>query len=103
MNTWLSRLHTLLGGPRSAPATDRRMAPRYKVELQVTVISAGRSLHARTCDLSQTGMGLFLTGDLEIGERVLLQYALGDGSPPKKVQGIVRNRNGHRYGVEFVA
>lgn len=101
MTTWLSRLHTLLGGARTAPATDRRVAPRYKVELQVTLLSRGHSLRARCCDLSQTGMGLYTNSDLDVGEQLLLQYELGDGSPPKKVPATVRNRNGHRYGVEF--
>ncbi len=103
MTTWLSRLQTLLGGERPAPTAERRAAPRYRVELQVAVISQGRSLHARSCDLSQTGIGLYLTTSLEIGEQVLLQYELGDGSPPKKVPSIVRNRTGNRYGLEFVA
>src|SRR5690242_15851486 len=101
VSTWLSKLHTFLGGAKSAPATDRRVSPRYKVELQVIVIIRGRPLHARSCDLSQTGIGRFLNDDLDIGEEVLLQYALGDGSPPKKTRSIVRNRNGRRYGVEF--
>ena len=101
VSTWLSKLHTFLGGAKSEPATDRRISPRYKVELQVTAIAHGRALHARSCDLSQTGIGLFLNDDVEIGEEVLLHYALGDGSPPKKVRSIVRNRNGHRYGLEF--
>ena len=102
VNTWLSKLHTFLGGSKSAPAAERRIAPRYKVELQVRVISSGRVLSARSCDLSQTGIGMFLSGDLEVGEEVLLQYSLGDGSPPKKVRSVVRNRNGNRYGIEFV-
>lgn len=103
MNTWLSRLNTLLGGSKAAPAGERRRAPRYKMEFPVAVTSRGRVLHARSCDLSQTGIGLFLTSELEIGEELQLQYALGDGSPPKKVRAVVRNRTGHRYGVEFLA
>ena len=101
VNTWLSKLHTFLGGSKPAPA-ERRTAPRYKVELQVKVVSRGRVLPARSCDLSQTGIGMFLSGDLEIGEEVVLQYSLGDGSPPKKVRSVVRNRSGNRYGIEFV-
>ena len=101
MTPWLSRLHTFLGGAKSAPATDRRVAPRYKVELPVTIVMQGQSLRGRTCDLSQTGMGLYANGDLDVGQQLLLQYELGDGSPPKKVPATVRNRNGNRYGVEF--
>ena len=101
MTPWLSRLHTFLGGAKSAPATDRRVAPRYKVELNVMLISRGHSLRGRSCDLSQTGMGLYASCDLDVGEQLTLQYELGDGSPPKKVPATVRNRNGNRYGVEF--
>ena len=101
MPPWLSRLHTLLGGAKSAPATDRRSAPRYKVELPVVLVSRGHSSRGRCCDLSQTGMGLYANCDLDIGEQLMLQYELGDGSPQKKVPATVRNRNGNRYGVEF--
>ena len=101
MTTWLSRLHTLLGGAKTAPAGERRMSPRYKQELPVTIVAHDRVLHARSCDISQTGVGLILNGELEIGEEVFLQYTLGDGSPPKKVRSIVRNHTGSRYGMEF--
>ena len=101
MNTWLSRLHTFFGGAKTLPSGERRMSPRYKQELQVTVFAHDRVLHARSCDISQSGVGLILNGDLEIGAEVFLQYTLGDGSPPKKVRSIVRNRSGSRYGVEF--
>jgi hypothetical protein len=101
VNTWLSRLHTLLGGAKTAPATDRRIAPRYKVELTISVVARGHSLRGRSCDLSQTGMGFYAGCDLDVGEHVLLQYELGDGSPPKKVSAVIRNRSGNRYGVEF--
>ena len=103
MSTWLSRLTTMLGGAKSAPTSERRAAPRYKVELSVTALAGTRSLRGRCCDLSQSGMGLYLNAELEIGETVLLQYELGDGSPPKKVPSVVRNRTGNRYGLEFAS
>ena len=103
MSTLLSRLTTKLSGAKSAPTTERRTAPRYKVELSVTALAGTRSLRGRCCDLSQTGMGLYLNAELEIGDNVLLQYELGDGSPPKKVPSVVRNRTGNRYGLEFAS
>ena len=101
MNTWAERLHLFFGGAKQRPA-ERRVGPRYRLELDVSVTSRGRALRARSNDMGADGMGVYLSADLNIGEEVLLQYQLGDGSPPKKVRGTVRDRNGNRYGIEFL-
>ena len=101
VNTWAERLHIFFGGAKSR-SSERRIGPRYRLELDVTVISRERTLHARSNDMGQDGMGIYLSADLNLGEEVLLQYNLGDGSAPKKVRGTVRDRNGNRYGIEFV-
>ncbi len=101
VNTWAERLHLFFGSGKSR-SSERRVGPRYRLELDVTITSRDRRLHARSNDMGQDGMGIYCSADLGIGEEVLLQYELGDGSPPKKVRGTVRDRNGNRYGVEFV-
>ena len=101
VNTWVSRLHTFFGNPKTKHESDRRAGPRYKLEIPVTIVSRERSLRGRTSDLGQDGMGVYLSQDLNIGEEVVLQYELGDGSPPKKVRGVVRDHNGNRYAIEF--
>jgi c-di-GMP-binding flagellar brake protein YcgR len=97
--TWISNLRQLL--PWSKPRPERRLYPRYRMQLEVTVEADGRKYRARSSDLSQSGIGVYLTVDLEIGSQVTLTYQLGDGSEPKTVRAIVRNRIEGRYGLEF--
>ena len=100
MTTLAERLSLFFGGSKSR-SSERRVGPRYRLELDVTVTSRDRTLHARSNDMGLDGMGIYLSAELNIGEDVLLQYSFGDGSPPKKVRGTVRDRNGNRYGIEF--
>ena len=97
--TWLSHLRQRL--PWSKPRAERRLHPRYKMQFEVTVEADGRKLRARSSDLSQSGIGVYLTAELGIGKQVTVTYQLGDGSEPKVVRAIVRNRVEGRYGLEF--
>ncbi len=96
---WLKRIF----GRKTETAADRRQHPRYRMELIVTVSAGGRTFRGRSKDLSQSGMGAYFDGELEIGEQVELAYELGDGSPAKRRTAIVRSRAGKRYGLEFTA
>ncbi len=97
---WVSSFRRLLS--TKPPVHERRQYPRYKMSFAVTIEARGTRLHARCADLSETGIGIYLVADLDIGEQVTLQYELGDGSPRKTLFAIVRNRTGPRYGLEFV-
>ncbi|HZQ92001.1 MAG TPA: PilZ domain-containing protein [Terriglobales bacterium] len=86
----------------AAPREERRVQPRYKMVFTVSLVHNGATYTGRSSDLSQTGIAVFINVDLEVGTQVTLIYELGDGSPVKRVPAIVRNRNGLRYGFEFV-
>lgn len=77
------------------------MQPRYRMQFDVVLDVDGRKYRARSADLSQSGIGVYLTADLEIGKQVMLTYQLGDGSDPKTVRAVVRNHFEGRYGLEF--
>ena len=56
----------------------------------------------RSTELGQDGIGATLTGDLETGEIVSLEFPLPLSPYPLKVRAIVRYRQGLRYGFEFL-
>jgi hypothetical protein len=102
MNWLVTNLRRWLPGMKAPGTPEDRRYPRYKMQLSVTVIAAGKTYRGGCCDLSLSGMGLSVEAEFEIGEQVRLQYELGDGSPMKNLNAVVRNRAGHRYGVEFI-
>ena len=71
-------------------------------------------VHGRTVDLSRSGMGLTLTGDLPVGAEVVLSlqlpgspaspfFACGDGSDgPLCLRAVIVRRRGFRAGLKFI-
>jgi c-di-GMP-binding flagellar brake protein YcgR len=97
--TWLSNLWRRLTGSKAQ--AERRLHPRYRMQFEVVIDAGGRKFRARSADLSQSGIGVYLAADLEMGKQVTVTYQLGDGSEPKVVRAIVRNHFEGRYGLEF--
>jgi hypothetical protein len=83
-----------------------RRYPRFAIDtrLQVRMFQDGefRSCWGRSTELGQDGIGATLTGDLETGEIVSLEIPLPLSAYPLKLRGIVRYRQGLRYGFEFL-
>src|ERR1700730_7193157 len=95
--------------PASAPAgkfTFTRRLPRFPIDilLQVKMFQDGefRTCWGRSTEMGQDGIGATLTGSLENGEIVSLEIPLPLSPYPLKVRGIVRYRQGLRYGFEFL-
>jgi hypothetical protein len=72
--------------------------------MQVRMFQDGefRTCWGRSTELGQDGIGATLTGDLDTGEIVSLEIPLPLSPYPLKVRGIVRYRQGLRYGFEFL-
>ena len=90
--------------PQPSYAEVRRW-PRYVINVPVrvvakkpdkTVIATGRSI-----ELNEGGMGVFAGVELQTGERVEVEFTPPYGMP-LRVRATVRNRNGYKYGVEFL-
>jgi hypothetical protein len=83
-----------------------RRYPRYAIDvrLQVKMFQDGefRSCWGRSTELGQDGIGATLTGTLETGEIVTLEFPLPLTPYPIKVRAIVRYCQGLRYGFEFL-
>ncbi|MGA7217629.1 MAG: PilZ domain-containing protein [Candidatus Sulfotelmatobacter sp.] len=83
-----------------------RRFPRFAIDahLKVRMFQAGEftSCWGRSTELGQDGIGATLTGELETGEIVSLEFPLPLSPYPLKVRAIVRYRQGLRYGFEFL-
>ena len=83
-----------------------RRYPRFAIDarLQVRMFPQGefRSCWGRSTELGPDGIGATLTGELESGEIVSLEFPLPLSPYPLKVRAIVRYRQGLRYGFEFL-
>lgn len=75
---------------------------RYKVELRVKVVLANRgAIYGQGSDVSEGGMALFLPTELESGNTIQAELMLPYCREKVVLRGIVRNRAGFRYGIEF--
>lgn len=84
---------------------DLRNHPRYRVDIRLKLItglaSQPKAFYGRGSDISEGGMRVFVPAELEIGEAVMLELALPYSERKVQVRGILRNRLGFSYGVEY--
>src|SRR5215472_5624334 len=89
-----------------ANARNTRRFPRYplNVRMVVNIFREGNvsSLWGRSTELGQDGIGGTLTGELEPGEVVSMEFPLPLCPYPLKLRAIVRYREGLHYGFEFL-
>ncbi len=85
---------------------ENRRSPRYSVDVRLRlIISQGGKkvvVHGRGNDISENGMAMFVAHDLEVGTRAEVEFTLPYSRQPLRVGATLRNRNGYRYGVEFM-
>jgi len=97
--------------PASAPRRKRtarytRRYPRYSVDVRmnVQVFRNGEISYfwGRSTELGLDGIGGTLTGNLEPGEVVSMEFPLPVSPYPLKLRAVVRYRIGLHYGFEFL-
>ncbi len=85
---------------------DQRRSPRYHVDVRLRLIlqkdGKAQIAHGRGNDISDTGMAVFVPQELLLEERVEVEFTLPYSRQPLRVRAVIRNRNGFRYGVEFL-
>jgi len=75
---------------------------RYRVEVRVKVKLQNRgAIYGQGSDISEGGMALFIPTELEVGQTINAELALPYCQEKVSLRGVVRNRSGFRYGVEF--
>ena len=66
-------------------------------EQDKTLIREGRGT-----EVGEYGMCVLVGMELRLGGEVEIEFTLPYSSEPIRVAGAVRNRNGYRYGCEFI-
>ena len=89
----------------SAAIEELRHYPRYRLDIRLKLITGiaphARAIFGRGSDISEGGMRLFVPADLGIGETVTLELTLPYTEQKLLVRGVLRNRMGFSYGVEY--
>jgi hypothetical protein len=84
----------------------KRRFPRYRfdVRIQLSVFREGARIAywGRTNELSQDGIGATLSGELQAGEVVSLEFPIPIPAQVMKVRAVVRYCDGLRCGFEFL-
>jgi len=84
---------------------DRRKFPRRKTRESMIVITASGYRYRALCrDVSDGGVGaIVISADLDISERVSLEYYDGEGATTRRrAPAVVANRRGTRYGFALL-
>ncbi len=88
------------------PAEHQRRTPRYKLDLRAKVVYRRNGLNqsaiAHGQDVSEGGMAMFVPIDFGKDDAIEVEFTLPHSRLPLRVHAVVRNRDGHRYGLEFV-
>jgi hypothetical protein len=88
---------------RPAPGTwaVSRQHGRFLIDLRL-IVKAKATLHGRTRNLSEGGLGATVAGDIGLGEVVQLQLQLPESEEPLVFRAEVRYRQGFQYGFKFI-
>ena len=68
---------------------------------QRLIIKAGATLHGRTKDISESGLGATVAGELKMHDSVELEFYLPGSLVPQRFLAEVRYRRGFQYGFCF--
>jgi hypothetical protein len=84
---------------------ERRRTVRHPFDQRVKIRTEGRGkedvMLGRVIDLSPFGMAAVLSGSLERGTRVSLEFSPGVGSPTLTLSAVICYAHGFRHGFEF--
>ena len=90
----------------SSSAYKRRRYPRHRLDarIQMSVFREGvtTALWGRTSELGQDGVGATISGELNVGEVVSMEFPIPFPPYFMKVRAIVRYSEGLRCGFEFL-
>jgi PilZ domain len=83
------------------PWNTPRAFRRFLLDIRV-VIKAKETLHGRTKDLGEGGLGATIPGNIDLGEIVELEFQLPETNEPLRLKAEVRYRHGFQYGFRFL-
>jgi hypothetical protein len=83
-----------------------RRWPRYKLRVPVRVVlhkpSKTQIVDGRGTELNEGGMAVFAGTEINVGDRVEVEFTPPYTGQPIRVRCEVRQRNGYTYGVSFL-
>jgi hypothetical protein len=86
--------------------TTRRFR-RYQLDVPVRVVvpteDRVRIIDGRGNELNEGGLAVSAGVELELDQRVELEFTPPYSGQPLRAHAVVRNRNGYRYGFEFLS
>jgi hypothetical protein len=92
--------------PQSEFSALRRW-PRYQVDIPLRLITQQKRkvsiVQALGTGLNNGGITVFAGMSLAIDEPIAIEFVTADSGEIVRMNGLVRNREGFAYGVEFVA
>lgn len=84
------------------PWTLPRAYPRFLLDVRI-IVRGKETLHGRTKDIAEGGLGATIPGEIAIGEIVELELQVAEGVEAMKLQSEVRYRKGFQYGFKFLS
>ncbi|HEY6349420.1 MAG TPA: PilZ domain-containing protein [Candidatus Angelobacter sp.] len=87
---------------KSASKSASRRFGRSPIDLRLVVKDKTATLHGRTKNLGEGGMGATIAGDIRLGELVEVQFQVPQAAEPLLIRAEVRYRQGFQYGFKFL-
>jgi hypothetical protein len=97
----------IIADAAASPAYEQvRRWPRHKIDVPVRAFirKPDRTLRldGRGMEVSEGGVCLLIDIELGLGDEIELEFASRYSGKPIRVRSLVCNRNGYRYGVQFI-
>ncbi len=84
-----------------------RRADRQKVDFRIQLIyykdGIQQTVHGRGSDASEGGMAVYAAAEVEEGQHVSVEFTVPYSRKQLVIEAVVRNKQGYRYGLEFLA
>ena len=97
---------TQLGQEERADYSSVRRWPRFKVSLSMRLVLHGPAgveyMYAHGRNISEGGMAVYVPTELNVGDSAALEFTVPYSQEKMLLKAFVRNREGFRYGIEFI-
>src|SRR6516225_5261738 len=93
------------GGHLTDNEAVRRKWERFRLDLPLRLVVHREKttiVNGRGSDISEGGLNIFAGVELKEGDEIFVEFTPPYSSDPIRVRGVIRNREGYKYGVEFL-
>jgi hypothetical protein len=91
---------------QGSPYANLRRWPRYKLDVPIRLIAPKGDkisiIQGRGHELNEGGMAVFGGIELAVDEEITIEFTPPYTGQPIRVRARVRDRDGYKYGVEFI-